>query len=412
MAALQRAGVRPDQVSGLLPVGGSSRIPLVGTLLHQRIGVAPTLIEEPEVVVALGSVRGSAPAPEISASVPVSPIPTSPGPVWPEAPAPPVAAASSMSPTRWRFRQAGIVFFVIVVLSVCLGRPVWQAISKEWTAANSSGQQPGGSGTRGTTPEPPGGRQQRETVNKTAWYAGLKLTFGELRYDAATENWPLVVDVRFENESNDPYSLGGFPVAFRSGTIHFEGRVEIGADVPALAKTDGKIKFRVGELAGPIREGSFVLGGGDRAQAIVPVDDGQLVPNQPTTVLENKQVVIRDLVVTVRRCELRADLVRKQRQADRDHYAFSCVMDARYTGDSSVYFGGQASFRLQLPDGTTVGPTADDLRVVASAVESDVYVAFTFKWPLPGKYTFQIINKSSRDAQTAQNTSSIVFTVP
>src|SRR5215470_11260092 len=57
MAALQRAGVRPHEVAGVFPVGGSSRIPLAGTLLHQRVGVAPTLIEDPELVVALGSVR-------------------------------------------------------------------------------------------------------------------------------------------------------------------------------------------------------------------------------------------------------------------------------------------------------------------------------------------------------------------
>src|SRR5262245_7080244 len=36
---LQRAGVRANQVAGLFLVGGSSRIPLVSTLLHHRLGV-------------------------------------------------------------------------------------------------------------------------------------------------------------------------------------------------------------------------------------------------------------------------------------------------------------------------------------------------------------------------------------
>ncbi|GAA0718861.1 Hsp70 family protein [Dactylosporangium roseum] len=62
VSTLQRAGVRPDQIGGLFLVGGSSRIPLVSTLLHQRLGVAPTLIEQPELVVALGSVLAAMPS--------------------------------------------------------------------------------------------------------------------------------------------------------------------------------------------------------------------------------------------------------------------------------------------------------------------------------------------------------------
>ncbi|WP_327006222.1 Hsp70 family protein [Dactylosporangium sp. NBC_01737] len=59
---LQRAGVRPDQIAGMFLVGGSSRIPMVSTLLHQRLGVAPTIIEQPELVVALGSAIAAMPS--------------------------------------------------------------------------------------------------------------------------------------------------------------------------------------------------------------------------------------------------------------------------------------------------------------------------------------------------------------
>jgi hypothetical protein len=53
-----------------------------------------------------------------------------------------------------------------------------------------------------------------------------------------------------------------------------------------------------------------------------------------------------------------------------------------------------------------------DLRVLSQAIETNVYVAFTFKWPLTGQYTFQMINKqSSDDPQTAANTTEIRFTV-
>jgi actin-like ATPase involved in cell morphogenesis len=75
---LQRAGVRPDQIGGLFLVGGSSRIPLVSTLLHQRLGVAPTLIEQPELVVALGSVLAAMPS--RPAAFPTSAPPAGPRP--------------------------------------------------------------------------------------------------------------------------------------------------------------------------------------------------------------------------------------------------------------------------------------------------------------------------------------------
>ena len=61
MATLvNRAG--PTRLAGMYLVGGSSRIPIIATLLHQRIGVAPTLIDQPELLVAQGSLR-AVPAP-------------------------------------------------------------------------------------------------------------------------------------------------------------------------------------------------------------------------------------------------------------------------------------------------------------------------------------------------------------
>ncbi|GAA4715358.1 Hsp70 family protein [Phytohabitans rumicis] len=56
-AMLTRAGVRGEWVAGVLLVGGGSRIPLAGTLLHRAIGIAPTAIDHPELVVAEGALR-------------------------------------------------------------------------------------------------------------------------------------------------------------------------------------------------------------------------------------------------------------------------------------------------------------------------------------------------------------------
>ncbi|MFI5906788.1 Hsp70 family protein [Dactylosporangium sp. NPDC051541] len=89
-STLQRAGVRTDQIGGLFLVGGSSRIPMVSTLLHQRLGVAPTLIEQPELVVALGSVLAAMPSPARPAPFPPA-APPGPRPPMMGVPMPPMA---------------------------------------------------------------------------------------------------------------------------------------------------------------------------------------------------------------------------------------------------------------------------------------------------------------------------------
>ena len=49
------AGLTPADLAGLFLVGGSSRVPLVARLLHSELGVAPTVLEQPELPVAEGA---------------------------------------------------------------------------------------------------------------------------------------------------------------------------------------------------------------------------------------------------------------------------------------------------------------------------------------------------------------------
>jgi hypothetical protein len=84
--ALREAGVRPGELACVFLVGGASRLPLAATLLHTAFGVAPTVIEQPEVVVAEGSLHASpemwrrdpaldaTPAPFWTGSVPAAPV--------------------------------------------------------------------------------------------------------------------------------------------------------------------------------------------------------------------------------------------------------------------------------------------------------------------------------------------------
>jgi molecular chaperone DnaK (HSP70) len=56
-AAIDEAGVRPQQLTAIFLVGGSSRIPMVSRLVHERLGVIPTTLDQPETVVARGALR-------------------------------------------------------------------------------------------------------------------------------------------------------------------------------------------------------------------------------------------------------------------------------------------------------------------------------------------------------------------
>src|SRR3954452_602637 len=70
---LDWADLPPGRLAGVFLVGGASRIPLVGTLLHRELGEAPVVIEQPELVVAEGSILAAA---ALLATSPAAPGPT------------------------------------------------------------------------------------------------------------------------------------------------------------------------------------------------------------------------------------------------------------------------------------------------------------------------------------------------
>src|SRR5690348_5566156 len=98
-AVIQRCELRPDQLAGLFLVGGSSRLPLAARLLHAELGIAPTVLEQPELPVAEGALADIAPPPA-SAAATASPtlyrsagVPVSASPVSPTSPTGYAAAA-------------------------------------------------------------------------------------------------------------------------------------------------------------------------------------------------------------------------------------------------------------------------------------------------------------------------------
>lgn len=52
---LHSAGMRPNGLVGIYLVGGSSRLPLVGSMIAEKFGVVPASLDQPETAVALGA---------------------------------------------------------------------------------------------------------------------------------------------------------------------------------------------------------------------------------------------------------------------------------------------------------------------------------------------------------------------
>ncbi|GHF86219.1 actin-like ATPase involved in cell morphogenesis [Amycolatopsis bartoniae] len=49
------AGLTPDRLAGIYLVGGSSRLPLVGSMIAEKLGVVPVSLDQPETAVAFGA---------------------------------------------------------------------------------------------------------------------------------------------------------------------------------------------------------------------------------------------------------------------------------------------------------------------------------------------------------------------
>ncbi|MFD0558334.1 Hsp70 family protein [Stackebrandtia endophytica] len=90
-AVIRASRLESGQVAGVFLVGGASRMPLVATLLHRHTGIAPTVIDQPELVVAHGATLEPAqptPPQRQTVSSPPTPSGISPEDQRPELPHP------------------------------------------------------------------------------------------------------------------------------------------------------------------------------------------------------------------------------------------------------------------------------------------------------------------------------------
>ncbi len=110
----REAGIDPRAVAGLFLVGGASRTPLVATMLHEALGVAPIATDQPELVVAEGALQvvtsptsrpadpvsgGPFPATPVSPALTSSPFPVSPAALSFGGPTPVTPVSPAIGPT-------------------------------------------------------------------------------------------------------------------------------------------------------------------------------------------------------------------------------------------------------------------------------------------------------------------------
>ncbi|MDG4768333.1 Hsp70 family protein [Solwaraspora sp. WMMD406] len=88
--------LRADQLAGLFLVGGSSRVPLVARMLHSELGIAPTVLEQPELPVAEGALAELGQPAEAATMV----SPAGPPVVSPVSAGPSVAGPASGPPAQ------------------------------------------------------------------------------------------------------------------------------------------------------------------------------------------------------------------------------------------------------------------------------------------------------------------------
>ncbi|THV26041.1 Hsp70 family protein [Glycomyces paridis] len=104
---IRESGLAKEQVAAVFLVGAASRMPLVATLLHRELGLAPAAIEQPELAVSEGGLVArhtvSSPAPVPSPALPPQTAATpQPAPVLPPAPAPTSQTMQLPSPSQPR----------------------------------------------------------------------------------------------------------------------------------------------------------------------------------------------------------------------------------------------------------------------------------------------------------------------
>jgi hypothetical protein len=160
------AGLAPDGLTGVFLVGGGGRMPLLGRLLHARLGVAPIVTERPETVVAEGAMHAQ------PAAAPA------PGPA-------PGAAPARRTPLRRRWLSPAVLVlallcFVLPFATVSCGLPGGYGHAKPGGTSEYNGLDLAVGGQPDVQPDHvrPAGEWREDRIEPQPLYAAALLVLG------------------------------------------------------------------------------------------------------------------------------------------------------------------------------------------------------------------------------------------
>jgi hypothetical protein len=204
--ALRESGVAAGELSGVFMVGGASRMPLAATLLHRRLGVAPTVVERPELVVAEGSLLAG---PSVTSSVTPTPIVVSapPAPVAAAAPvavaAEPVAVAAPAPPRRRsRLLLAGALAAVVAAAAVTVTAVLWNGQDHDYASSSA------GTGSAGSVPMAAGSPLLVTLTGHTGDVTGLAFLPDRTHLASSSNDGTMRVWNMLSRTSDGPFTSG------------------------------------------------------------------------------------------------------------------------------------------------------------------------------------------------------------
>jgi hypothetical protein len=253
-------------------------------------------------------------------------------------------------------------------------------------------------------------------INKSVWYAGLKITFGTAVSTAGKDGGPsgVTVDAAFDNLGPASHNSANLRTTLTVDGTPYGGAVENAPMLPGSAKSKANLVFQTDKPVHDLSSGTITVGDGGEVQAKMPLaPDGELVDLAPKTVLSGPKVLtFSELKVTVSGCELRADFPERGEQAKKGKRLVVCGFTAHNLSNGFLHVYNQ-EFQLKAADGTANSATYGTMQEVGidGGATHEAPLAWEIPWPATQTYVLAIawLGPHGTAKPTAQNTTEIAL---
>lgn len=277
-------------------------------------------------------------------------------------------------------------------------------------------------GGTNVSPSPSDGGSSLGQVNKSYWYAGFKVTIGQVTRKKQIFPTPpiyaqspakLLIQARFENLGPDNFTPYNEDLVLQSGDSSYldhDSREEKIPAVPGLQATDGVIAFIIDDKF-KLDNAVLLVGNARLNQASVPLGkSGKYVSLEPQKVALSGTITVPDaFTIAVSGGDLTYDDLKNHVQQKVGEASLIAHYSITSNRDSSCCFGSDNAI-LKLPDGTAIAAIrASGYALPGKGLTtSDQSVEWTFK-ATSGSYDF--IVKGKYGPANADQQADLAFTV-